>query len=221
MTQLAPDTTVRVALIEDDRRTREGYAYILDSTPGFRCVGSWGSVEEALRRPTTERQTEATDVLLLDIELPGMSGTEGLPHLTKRFPGATVLMLTVFEDEQRIFEALCNGAQGYLLKNAAPGRILDAIREADSGGSPMSPEIARKVVQLFRRVAPRRDDLGLTPREVRLLALLAEGHSYQSAADEMIVSVNTVRKYIRSIYDKLHVHSKSAAVTRALRAGLI
>jgi DNA-binding NarL/FixJ family response regulator len=207
-----------VALIEDDPRMREILAGLIDTTPGLQMVGRWGSVEDLLRRaPAT-----APDVLLLDIQLPGMSGIDGLPVLRARFPATTVLMLTVFEDEEKIFHALCAGAHGYLLKNTPPGRLIDSIREADAGGSPMSPEIARKVVRLFRELAPaRRVEHDLSPQQVRLLALLADGHSYQSAARELDVSINTVRAYIRIVYDKLHVHSRSAAVAEALRAGVI
>lgn len=209
---------LRVAIVEDDRQTREALVGLVHGTPGFTCLGGWASVEAMLgvALPTPPH------VVLLDIQLPGMSGIEGIEPLRRLYPRATVLMLTVFDDEQKVFQALCAGAHGYLLKNTAPGKLLDAIREAEAGGSPMSPEIARMVVRLFRdRKPPREAEQRLSPQEVRLLGLLAEGHSYQSAADEMIVSINTVRNYIRSVYEKLHVHSKSAAVAEALRAGLI
>jgi DNA-binding NarL/FixJ family response regulator len=131
-------------------------------------------------------------------------------------------MLTVFAEEAKVFESICNGACGYLLKQTPPVRLLDAIREAHEGGSPMSPEIARKVVGLFQKThAPANPDERLTPHEIRLLKMLAEGHSYQSVGADFGISVNTVRNYIRSIYGKLHVHSKSAAVTKALRSRLI
>ena len=215
-----PDTVpLKVGLVEDDRRSRELLVYLLDGMPDYEVVGDWPSVERLLATPPTE----APDVLLLDIELPGMSGVEGLTPLRRRYPEMTVLMLTVFEDEEKVFDALCNGAHGYLLKNTPPSRLLESVREAHGGGSPMSPEIARKVVRLFRRTAaPRRDEVpSLSPQQVRLLSLLADGHSYQTAGDEMNVSINTIRTYIRTIYEKLHVHSRSAAVARALRSGLI
>jgi DNA-binding NarL/FixJ family response regulator len=174
-------------------------------------------------RPTSAAgPAEPPDVFLLDIQLPGASGIEGIAPLLQRFPRCTVLMLTVFEDEEKVFQALCRGAHGYLLKNTEPARLIDYIREADAGGSPMSPEIARKVVDLFRKIGPdRQARCELTPQQVRLLALLADGHSYQSAASEMNVSINTVRGHIRVVYEKLHVHSRSAAVAEALRSGLI
>jgi DNA-binding NarL/FixJ family response regulator len=209
---------IRIGIIEDDRRARDLLAYLLESTRDLRVVGQWRSVETML----ADGPAEELDVLLLDIQLPGMSGIEGLAPVRERYPAMTVLMLTVFEDEEKVFEALCRGAHGYLLKNTEPARLLDYIREADAGGSPMSPEIARKVVRLFRKVAPpRKADHELSPQQVRLLALLAEGRSYQSVAREMGISINTVRGYVRIVYEKLHVHSRSGAVAEALRSGVI
>ncbi len=209
---------LKVAVVEDDRRSRELLVYLLEATRGFRVVGDWRSVESLL----ADRATEPLDLLLLDIQLPGMSGIEGLAPLRQRFPETTILMLTVFEDEEKVFEALCRGAHGYLLKNTEPARLLEYIREADAGGSPMSPEIARKVVRLFRKIAPtRRAEHHLSPQQIRLLTLLADGHSYKSVAREMEISINTVRAYIRIVYEKLHVHSRSAAVAEALRSGVI
>ncbi len=212
------DAALAVALVEDDRRFRGVLQMLIESTPGFELAFAAGSVEEALRIAAIHQPR----VILLDIHLPGMSGIEGVEPIRGRFPDAVVLMLTVFEDEDRIFEALCNGANGYLLKKTAPARLLEYVREAATGGAPMSPEIAAKVVRLFAQL-PKKVALAehLTPQETAFLKLLAEGHSYASAADELGVSVNTVRNYVRSIYDKLHVHSKSEAVSKAMRAGLI
>lgn len=210
------EETIRVAVVEDDRLTREGLDALIDGTPGFRSVGSWRSAEEALAA------SDRPDVLLLDIHLPGMAGTDAVPRFRERWPETVVLMLTVFAEEDKIFDSLCRGANGYLLKKTPPAALLEAVRVARHGGSPMSPEIARKVIHLFREFRPHVAlDATLTPQETRLLALFAEGHSYQAAADQLHVSVNTVRNYIRSIYDKLHVHSKSEAVSKALKAGLI
>ena len=212
------DATLTVALVEDDRRFRGALQILLEGTPSFELAFAAGSVEEALRI-TPERQPR---VILLDIHLPGLSGIEGVGFIRERLPDAMVLMLTVFEDEDRIFEALCNGAGGYLLKKTPPTRLLEYVSEAATGGAPMSPEIAAKVVRLFARL-PKRVALDehLTIQETAFLKLLAEGHSYASSADELGISVNTVRNYVRSIYDKLHVHSKSEAVSKAIRAGLI
>ncbi len=213
-----PAGTVLVGLVEDDDAIREGLRILVDGSLGFRCVGTWASVEDALEG----LPRELPDVLLMDIQLPGMSGTAGVRIVRERHPSIEVLMLTIHAERERIFESICNGASGYLLKNTPPARLLEALRESKGGGAPMSPEIARKVVELFRKAPPPpAEETRLAPQEVRLLGLLAEGHSYQAAADRLCVSVNTVRNYIRSVYDKLHVHSRSEAVSKALRLGLI
>jgi DNA-binding NarL/FixJ family response regulator len=212
------DASIRVAIIEDKRPAREGIAMLIDGTPGYRCVGMFNSMEEAVRLVGRE----VPDVLLLDIHLPGMLGSEGVRLLKEKYPVMQVLMLTIYEDEERVFESICNGACGYLLKKTPPAKLLDAIREAHEGGSPMSPEIARKVISVFQKTRPpEKPDQDLTPQEVRLLKLLADGYGYRAAAQRMNISVNTVRQYIRSIYDKLHVHSKNEAVSKALRSRII
>ena len=209
---------LRVAIVEDDVAMRDGLAALIEGTPGYRCVGRYGSVEELLGRAPDR----LADVVLLDINLPGISGAEGVRLVGERWPSTEVLMLTVYADQDKILESICNGAVGYLLKKTPPARLLDAIREAASGGAPMSPEIARKVVTLFRK-APAAEGASeaLTAQELRLLQLLADGHSYQAAAERLAISLNTVRSYVRNVYDKLHVHSKSEAVSKALRSGLI
>jgi DNA-binding NarL/FixJ family response regulator len=211
---------LRVAVVEDDRPTRDGLRLLIDGTPGFRCVGTFPTAEEALRAPiSADRQA---DVVLLDVHLPGMTGTDAVPRLRERWPDTLILMLTVFAEDETVFASLCRGASGYLLKKTPPARLLDAIREASDGGAPMSPEIARKVIRMFRDFQPReRVDAGLTANELRLLQLLADGYSYRAAGERLRVSINTIRSYIRAIYDKLHVHSKSEAVSKALKAGLI
>jgi DNA-binding NarL/FixJ family response regulator len=207
-----------VAIIEDDRATREGLGMLINGTPGYRCVAMFRSVEDALRA----LGGDAPDVLLLDIDLPGMPGSDGVKIIKQKYSSVEILMLTVHAEEGKVFESICNGACGYLLKETPPAKLLEAIGEAHRGGSPMSPEIARKVVTLFQKTGPpEKVDERLTPQEVRLLKLLVEGYSYQGAADRLNISVNTVRDYIRSIYDKLHVHSKSEAVSKALRSRII
>jgi DNA-binding NarL/FixJ family response regulator len=209
---------IRVAIIEDDRATREGLAMLINGTPGYRCQATFRSVEDALR----SIGGDAPNVLLLDIDLPGMSGSDGVRMLKEKWTRAEILMLTVYADEDKVFESICNGACGYLLKETPPARLLEAISEARRGGSPMSPEIARKVVTLFQRTGPpEKVDKQLTPQELRLLKQLVEGYSYQGAADRLNISVNTVRDHIRNIYDKLHVHSRSEAVVKALRSRII
>ena len=205
-------------IVEDDRPTREGLGLLIDGTQGYRCVAKFRSVEEALRSAVRE----SPNVLLLDIRLPGMLGSEGIGPLKERYPSVQILMLTINADEDSVFESICNGACGYLLKNTPPAKLLEAISETHKGGAPMSPEIARKVVTLFQKTGPpEKLDEQLTPQEMRLLRLLVEGHTYQGAADLLKISIHTARNYIRSIYDKLHVHSKSEAVTKALRSRII
>lgn len=209
---------IHVAIVEDDRSLREGLGLLINATPGFRCPRTFGSVEEGLRGLAQE----IPNILLLDIHLPGMLGSEGVKVFREKFPDMQVLMLTVYAEQDKVFESICNGACGYLLKKTPPAKLLEAIREAYEGGAPMSPEIARKVVTLFQKtVVPEKLDEQLTPQEIRLLQMLSDGHSYQSAAGQMNISVNTVRNYIRSIYEKLHVHSKNEAVSKALRGRII
>jgi DNA-binding NarL/FixJ family response regulator len=213
------ESPVHVGIVEDDRLLRESLKTLINGSPGYRLALATGSVEEALRR----RGETAPDVLLLDIHLPGISGSEGVRALQASWPRTVVLMYTVYEEDEHIFESLCNGARGYLLKRTPPARLLEAIREAHDGGSPMSPSIARKVVALFRRTTARPDRgiAGLSPQETKLLALLANGQSYGEAAAALDVTINTVRSHIRSIYDKLNVHTQAEAVAKAMRSGLI
>jgi len=191
---------------------------LIDGTPGFHCTGSFRTMEEAIERIGFD----LPDLVLLDIGLPGMSGIEGARLLKERHPDLTLLILTVYDDDDRIFDALCAGACGYLLKKTPPARLLECLSEAVDGGAPMSPEVARRVVSLFRQVRPpERADYNLTPHELRLLKLLVEGHNYKTAAAELNVSFNTICFHIKSIYQKLQVHSKSEAVAKALRNRLI
>jgi DNA-binding NarL/FixJ family response regulator len=209
---------VRVAIVEDDRSVCEGLGLIINATPGFACVGTYYSAEDAL----PSLSAREADVLLLDIHLPGMSGSEAVKLFKERQPRLQVLMLTIYDGQDMVFESICSGACGYLLKKTPPAKLLDAIREAHEGGAPMSPEIARKVIALFRQTRPPEQlNHALTPQEVRLLQLLSDGYSYQNSAGQMNISVNTVRNYIRSIYEKLHVNTKSEAVSKALRNRLI
>jgi DNA-binding NarL/FixJ family response regulator len=215
---MAVDASLAVAIVEDDRGTREGLAALIGGTPGFGCLGTYVSVDEALRGLASA----VPDVLLLDIHLPGLPGSKGVRLLRERYPRMQVLILTVFAEEERIFESLCNGACGYLLKKTPPARILEAIREAHQGGSPMSPEIARKVVLALQMTGPvEKPGQALTPHEARVVRMLAEGDSYQEVGERLGITVNTVRNYIRRIYEKLHVHTKSEAVSKALRGRLI
>jgi DNA-binding NarL/FixJ family response regulator len=215
---MAAEALVRVGLVEDDAGTRGGLQWLIDSTAGLRCVGAFASVETAL----DGLAAEAPDVLLLDIHLPGMLGSEAVPLLRQRYPQMQVLMLTVYAGEDKVFESLRNGACGYVLKKQPPAELMEAVRDAHRGGSPMSSEIARKVIELLRQApAPPPPDSQLTPQEVLLLGLLAEGYSYLGASAKLNVSLNTVRNYIRSVYGKLQVSTRSEAVGKALRHQII
>ena len=214
----ARSSAIKVAIIEDRRDIREGLAMLINGTEGYRCTNAFRSMEEALENI----QRDLPDVALVDIGLPGMSGIDGIRILRDRHPALPMLMLTVYNDDDRIFDALCAGACGYLLKNTPPARLLASLQEAVTGGSPMSPEIARRVVTLFRDVRPPETaDYHLTPHETRLLKLLVDGHNYKTAAKELDVSVNTISFHMRHIYEKLQVHSKSEAVSKAFRHRLI
>jgi DNA-binding NarL/FixJ family response regulator len=158
--------------------------------------------------------------ILADIDLPGMSGIEGIGQLTGRWPSLNALMLTVHDDDQRILNALCAGANGYLLKGTAPARLLECLKEAAEGGAPMSPEVARRVVEVFRKRPPQKAEFDLTPHEMRVLKLLVSGENYKTAAAKMGVTAHAVSFHVRRIYEKLHVHSRSDAVAKALRSGL-
>ena len=211
-------TPVKIALIEDQREIREGLAVLINGTSGFRITGAFGSIESALSNVAGERP----EIMLVDIGLPGMSGIEGIPLLRERHPQCVILVLSVHDDDDRIFSALCAGASGYLLKKTPPARLIESLHEALSGGAPMSPEVARRVVALFREFRPPgQADYELTPHEGRLLKLLADGHNYKRAAVELGVSINTISFHMKHIYEKLHVHSKSEAVAKAFRHGLV
>jgi DNA-binding NarL/FixJ family response regulator len=209
---------IKTAIIEDQKKIREGLTSLIEFTPGFICAGSYRSMEEAL----AQISFDFPDVVLSDIGLPGMDGIEGIKILKHKYPHLTVLMLTVYDDDERIFDAICAGASGYLLKSTAPTKLLENIRDAVEGGSPMSPTVASRVLKLFREIRPpERANYDLTPHELRLLKCLVDGHNYATAAKANNTSINTVKFYIKQIYEKLQVHSKSEAVAKALRERII
>jgi DNA-binding NarL/FixJ family response regulator len=209
---------IKTAVVEDMRDIRDGLTTLINFTDGFRCTGSYPSMEDALAR----LPGNIPDVLLSDIGLPGMNGIDGIRILKERYPQMQILMLTVYDDDDRIFDALCAGASGYLLKRTPPAKLLENIREAMSGGSPVSPEVATRVIRFFREFHnPDREDYALTPHETRLLKLLTEGYNYQTAAEKLGVSYNTIKFHVRHIFDKLQVHSKSEAVLKAMRDRLV
>jgi DNA-binding NarL/FixJ family response regulator len=209
---------IQVAIVEDSREIREGLSILIDSSPGFRCVAACESAEEAL----IQLPKALPDVALMDIQLPGMSGIECIRILKTRMPKLQIMMLTVFEDHDRIFQSLAAGASGYLVKKTPPQRILEAIQDLHAGGSPMSNQIARRVVDAFRQPAPKpqssapvaREAQHLSAREWEILQHLAQGFLYKEIADSLKISIETVRTHIRNIYEKLHVHSRTEALLK-------
>ncbi|MFA6563029.1 MAG: response regulator transcription factor [Verrucomicrobiia bacterium] len=204
---------ITIAIVEDDKNLREDLADLIASRKGFRCTGAFPSAEDALKS-LPERPP---DVVVMDINLPKMSGIECTRELKSRLPQTEVVMLTMFDDTKLIFAALRAGASGYLLKRAAPTELLAAIEQVRAGGSPMSPEIARQVVQFFQteKRAPTGSE-DLSERERELLSLLARGKQYKEIADQLGISTDTVRSHIRRIYRKLHVHSRTEAAVKFL-----
>ena len=218
MDAIAQPAVIEVAIVEDRRDIRESLAMLIGGTEGFACMGGYRSMEEAL----VKLKHHQPHVVLCDIGLPGISGIEGIRILKELYPDLLILMLTIYDDDERIFDAICAGACGYLLKKTPPLRLLDSLKEAVTGGAPMSPEVARRVMSLFREIRPpERADYELTPHETRLLKLLVEGHNYKTAALELNVTVHTVSFHLRSIYLKLQVHTKSEAVAKALQNRLV
>jgi DNA-binding NarL/FixJ family response regulator len=209
---------IRVAIIEDQREIREGLSILIGGTPEYEVSAAYGSAEQAL-----EGVAECLpDVVLVDIGLPGMSGVEAIRLLRLRYPALPCLVLTSYDDDDRVFSAMCAGARGYLLKRTPPARLLEAIREIQQGGAPMTPQIARRVVELFRNNQPPANaDYHLTPQEGKLLKLPVDGHSYKTAAFELGITVHAISFHVRHVYTKLEVHSKSEAVAKALRHRLV
>ncbi|KER09994.1 MAG: hypothetical protein HY22_06795 [[Candidatus Thermochlorobacteriaceae] bacterium GBChlB] len=207
---------VRVGIVEDNESFREGIGYMIESTEGFALSGKYESLEFAL-----EFMPES-DVILMDINLPGKSGIEGLAEMKQKQPQAQIVMMTVFDDDAHISRAIIAGASGYILKRTPPERLIQAVRDAAAGGMPMSPAVARKISDLYIRFAPdEQPDIQLTPREKEILALLVDGLNFTMIAEKLFISFETVRNHSRKIYEKLHVHSKSEAVAKALKHGLI
>lgn len=204
---MSRDLDIRVCLIEDDETIREGYAYLIGNTPGYKVISSYASFEEASRKIAGDDP----DVILLDIELPGVSGIEALPKLKKLLPETHILMLTVYEHEQQIFRALGNGAAGYLTKNTPHEKIISAIHEVMEGGGPMSAHIARMVISSFKR----NEQSPLTRRETEILEQIATGKSRKRIAEELFIDLETVKSHIKNIYHKLNVHSKADAIKTA------
>ena len=221
---------IRVAIVEDEETTREALRLLIGASPGFACDAAFGTAEAALQALPKVRP----DVVPMDIQLPGIDGIECIAHLRDRLPESQIIMLTVLEDYDRIFQSLAAGGSGYLVKKTPPAKLLEAVEDVHRGGAPMSSQIARKVVDYFRqtpgsKVAERENKSSaappstpeipqLSPRQNDILRLLAQGYLYKEIADQLGISIGTVRVHIRKIYEKLHVHNRTEATRKYLGA---
>ena len=214
MTQpLRTQQTIRICIVEDDNLIRDGFALLINSTYGFKIVNTYQRCEDALRN----LDADSPDVVLMDINLPGMSGIEGIIKIKKLRPRTNIIVVTVYEDDDLVFKALCGGAGGYLTKNMQPAKLLEAIRDIQEGGAPMSTNIARMVVASFQK----NRNSPLTTRETEVLELLSKGKSYTNIAEQLFVDKETIRTHIKNIYWKLEVHSKAEAIEKAIKDKLI
>ncbi len=212
---------INIIIVEDNETIREGLKILIDGTDDYHCSATFSNCEDLLRKIKKLK----FDILLMDIDLPGMSGIEGIKQIKEIYPESIILVLTIYDENERVFDALFAGASGYLVKKTPPARLLEAIKEAHEGGAPMSSNIARKVVDFFqqnKQIKKREERItDLTPREKEVLSGLVDGHSIKAIADSLNISVETVRFHFRNIYKKLHVHSQSEAVVKAIKEGLV
>lgn len=209
---------IRIVIYDDNSDLRDGLSVLLKGTVGFELVGAFANcanVEEEIAQLLP-------DVVLMDIDMPVANGIQGLKVIKEKYPQVNVLMLTVFEDNEHIFDAICSGAVGYMLKRTPPAKLLEAIQDANNGGAPMTSSIARKVLQMLppqKRVLETAHNL--TERETEILNLLVKGNSYKMIADICFISMDTVRSHIKKIYEKLHVHSQTEAVAKAIHNQIV
>ena len=213
---------IRVAIFEDNTLVREGMQAILNGTPGYVCCGAYPDAS------SVERQVLSSlpDVIMMDIEMPGISGIEATLIIKEKFPEIKILIQTVFNDSDKIFRALCAGASGYILKTEPPAKQVEAIHEVFNGGAPMSPSIAKKIMQFFLQkniilVSPDAKDYQLSEREKEILSMMSHGHNYRTVADKAFISYETVRTHVKRIYKKLHVASRAEAILKAQQQGLV
>jgi DNA-binding NarL/FixJ family response regulator len=210
---------IKVAIFEDNNNMREGLFQLINGSQGFSCTGAFPNCDDLVNRI----RSASPDVIVMDIEMPGISGIEGVKLVKENFPEMKILMETIFEDDAKIFDSICAGAEGYILKNTPPVEILDAIKEIYEGGSPMTPTIANRVLKMIKkqRTSDSKNIFNLTNREKEILSCLVEGMSYKLIADECTISIDTVNVHIKNIYKKLQVHSKSEAVAKAIKGKII
>jgi len=210
---------ISVVIFEDNKHLRETIQFLLNNTAGYRCSGAYPDCNNLLDDLSVE-----CDVVLMDIEMPGMNGIEATKIIKENFPEIPILIQTVFYDDNHIFDAICAGASGYILKSTTPAGYIEAISDVQSGGSPITPGIAKKVLELFRtnlrQVTPA-NEYNLTTQEKKVLQLLVEGKSYKLIAAELFVAFDTIKTHVKNIYAKLHVHSGTEAVSKALRDKIV
>jgi DNA-binding NarL/FixJ family response regulator len=210
---------IRVVIFDDNKNLLDSLFQLVNGSQGFTCVGAFPNCNELM----SDIKRSRPDVVLMDIEMPGITGIEAVHLIKENFPEVKMLMETIFEDDEKVFASICNGAEGYILKNTPPAMILDAIREVYEGGAPMTPSIASKVLKMFRshRPPPTNDSSNLTAREKEVLSCLVDGMSYKLIAHKCFISIDTVNGHIKNIYKKLQVNSKSEAVVKAIRRSII
>lgn len=207
-----------VWIIEDHAAFRRTLVRVLNAEADLQCSCDFDCCEKALAAMSGG---DLPDLILLDVGLPGMSGIEGIRLLKERAPKTLIVILTVFEDDDKVFKAICSGAAGYLLKTSSARDIIAAVRDALSGGSPMNPRVARRVLDMFSRLAPKQSDYGLSEREKEILQLMTSGLIKKEIADRLTLSIHTVDTYLRRIYEKLEVNTRTGAVAKALKEGLV
>lgn len=211
---------IRVAIFEDNKHLRETFQLLLDTAEGYSCVGAWANCNELIK----VLHANPCDIVLMDIEMPGMNGIEATKIIKENFPDINILIQTVFFEDEYIFNAICAGASGYILKSTTPQGYLDAIKDVKTGGSPMTPGIARRVLELFKsNLQPQTtaDEYNLTNQEKKVLQQLVQGKSYKLVAESLYVSVDTIKTHVRNIYAKLQVHSGTEAVSKAIRDKIV
>lgn len=210
---------IKVAIFEDNKVLRESLQQLVNNAEDMYCTGAFPDANKILRN----MQSSNPDVVMMDINMPGISGIEAVQQIKEKYPDVQILMQTVFEENDKIFAAICAGASGYILKKTVPQKMLDAIRETYNGGAPMTASVAVKVLQMFRSQssADKKEYIDLSDREKEILALLVKGKSYKTIAAECFVSIDTVKTHVKHIYEKLHVHSKSEAVAKAIHQKLV
>jgi len=210
---------IKIAIFEDNRSLREGLTAMIEGTAGFKCVGAFPNCNYLIKNV----EYAMPDVILMDIEMPGINGIEAVAMIKEEFPGIKILMETIFDDDEKIFNSICAGAEGYILKHTSPAEIMEAIQEIYEGGSPMTPSIANRVLKMVKSqpTSDSKNIFNLTDREKEILLCLVKGMSYKMVADACFISIETVNVHIKNIYRKLQVHSKSEAVVKAIKGRIV